>query len=73
MKIQYVSTYISMSEDGLVEKLLCPVDQSNLFSNQDLEDQIFLYCLECQYKKFIGLDLYNKMVKAVDLYNANFN
>jgi hypothetical protein len=62
-----------MSEDGLVEKLLCPVDQSNLFSNQDLEDQIFLYCLECQYKKFIGLDLYNKMVKAVDLYNANFN
>ena len=73
MKIQYVSTYISMSEDGLVEKLLCPVDQSNLFSNQDLEDQIFIYCLECQYKKFIGLDLYNKIVNKVDLINASIN
>jgi hypothetical protein len=67
MKIQYVSTYISMSEDGLVEKLLCPVDQSNLFCNQDLEDRIFLYCLECQYKNFIGLNLYNRIIKAVEL------
>jgi hypothetical protein len=56
-----------MSEDGLVEKLLCPVDQSNLFCNQDLEDRIFLYCLECQYKNFIGLDLYNRIIKAVEL------
>jgi hypothetical protein len=62
-----------MSEDGLVEKLLCPVDQSNLFSNQDLEDQIFLYCIECHYKKFIGLDLYNKIVNRVDLLNASIN
>lgn len=56
-----------MSEDGLVEKLLCPVDQSNLFCNQDLEDRIFLYCLECQYKNFIGLNLYNRIIKAVEL------
>ena len=56
-----------MSEDGLVEKLLCPVDQSNLFCNQDLEDKIFLYCLECQYKNFIGLGLYNRIIKAVEL------
>ena len=73
MRIQYVSTYISMSEDGLVEKLLCPVDQSILFCNQDLEDNIFLYCLECSYKNSIGLILYTKITKAVDLYNANIN
>lgn len=73
MRIQYVSTYISMSEEGLVEKLLCPVDQSILFSNQDLEDQIFLYCLQCEYKKFIGLSFYNKLVSAVDLVNVNNN
>ena len=66
MRIQYVSTYISMSEEGLVEKLLCPVDQSLLFSNQDLEDNIYLYCLECEYKKNIGLATYNEMVKAVN-------
>ncbi len=66
MRIQYVSTYISMSEEGLVEKLLCPVDQSLLFSNQDLEDNIYLYCLECEYKKNIGLATYNEIVKAVN-------
>jgi len=62
-----------MSEDGLVEKLLCPVDQSNLFCNQDLEDRIFLYCLECQYKNFIGLDLYNRIIKTVELKYVNNN
>jgi hypothetical protein len=42
-----------MSEDGLVEKLVCPVDQSILFCNQDLSDKIYLYCLECEYNKNI--------------------
>lgn len=65
MRVQYVSTYISMSEEGLVEKLLCPVDQSILFCNQDLEDNIYLYCLECEYRKNIGLNTYNEIVRAV--------
>jgi DNA-directed RNA polymerase subunit M/transcription elongation factor TFIIS len=54
-----------MSEEGLVEKLLCPVDQSILFCNQDLEENIFLYCLECEYKKNIGSTTYEKIVKLV--------
>jgi len=66
MRVQYVSTYISMSEEGLVEKLLCPVDQSILFCNQDLVDNIYLYCLECEYKKNIGINTYEKIVKTVD-------
>jgi hypothetical protein len=70
MRIQYVSTYISMSEEGLVEKLLCPVDQSLLFCNQDLEDNIFLYCLNCNYKKDLGLATYNKIVSEVESKNV---
>ena len=66
MRIQYVSTYISMSEEGLVEKLLCPVDQSLLFSNQSLKDQIYLYCLECEYKKELGLLSYENIVNEVN-------
>ena len=66
MKIQYVSTYISMSEDGLVEKLLCPVDQSILFCNQSLQDEVYLYCLECDYKKELGLSSYEKIVNEVN-------
>ena len=71
MRIQYVSTYISMSEDGLVEKLLCPVDQSILFSNQDLDDNIYLYCLECEYKKNIGTSTYENIVRSVQMINKN--
>ena len=69
MKIQYVSTYISMSEDGLVEKLLCPVDQSILFCNQDLEDNIFLYCLQCEYKSNMGSSRYENIVNLVEAQN----
>ena len=71
MRIQYVSTYISMSKDGLVEKLLCPVDQSFLFSNQDLEDNIYLYCLDCNYKSYIGINTYQNIVKEVESNGKN--
>lgn len=66
MKIQYVSKYLALAEEGLVEKTLCPIDQGLLLPNQDLEDNIFLYCLSCSYKNFIGLDWYNKIMESVN-------
>ena len=66
MRIQYVSKYISMSKEGLVENLLCPVDQSFLFCNQDIEDNIYLYCIECEYKNIIGLNTYSKIFSMVE-------
>lgn len=65
MKIQYVSKYIALSKEGLVPEMLCPEDQGPLFSNMDLEDSIYLYCLECNYRKIIGLSHYDKIVAAV--------
>lgn len=65
-KIQYVSKYIALSEEGLVPKIECPMDQGLLLSNLDLEDNIFMYCLSCSYKKFVGEKLYSDMEKAVN-------
>jgi len=65
MKIQYVSKYIALSEEGLVSKMVCPIDQGSLLSNLNSEDNIFLYCLSCNYKKNIGVKLYEDIVKAV--------
>jgi hypothetical protein len=65
-QIQYVSKYIALSEEGLVPRLECPMDQGLLQSNLDLEDNIYLYCLSCSYKKFIGEKLYNNIKKEVD-------
>ncbi len=64
-RIQYVSQYIALSEDGLVPRLECPMDQGLLQSNLDLEDNIYLYCLSCSYKKFIGEKLYIDMKERV--------
>jgi len=64
-RIQYVSQYIALSEEGLVPRLECPMDQGLLQSNLDLEDNIYLYCLSCSYKKFIGEKLYNEIKERV--------
>jgi len=66
LKIQLVSKYLSLAEEGLVQKMECPLDQGLLMPNQDFNDEIFLYCLSCEYKKFIGYKLYNKMKEAID-------
>ena len=65
-QIQYVSKYIALSEEGLVPKLECPMDQGLLLSNLDLEDNIYLYCLSCSYKKFIGEKAYTDMKRMVE-------
>jgi hypothetical protein len=66
MKIQYVSKYLNLAEEGLVPNLVCPMDQGLLFCNQDLEENIFLYCLICDYKNNIGSILYAKIVEQVE-------
>jgi hypothetical protein len=66
MQIQYVSKYIALSQEGLVPRLECPMDQGSLQSNLDLEDNIYLYCLSCDYKNNIGLEVYAKMKKMVN-------
>jgi hypothetical protein len=61
-----VSKYLSLAREGFVEKMECPLDQGLLFANTDLSDNIFLYCLSCNYKKHIGINMYNDMKRAVD-------
>jgi hypothetical protein len=64
-RIQYVSKYIALSEEGLVPRLACPLDQGLLLPNQTNEDEVYLYCLSCEYKKFIGFGFYDEIIKAV--------
>lgn len=66
MKVQYVSKYVALSEEGLVPKLECPMDQGPLLANMDLEDKVFLYCISCEYKNFIGISFYDKIVNMVN-------
>jgi DNA-directed RNA polymerase subunit M/transcription elongation factor TFIIS len=66
LRIQVVSKYLALAEEGLVSKLDCPLDQGLLVPNIDIEDNIFLYCLSCDYKKIIGLEYYDKLKREVE-------
>lgn len=66
MKIQYVSKYLDLAEQGLVEKIECPLDQGPVSVNMDIDESIFLYCLSCEYKKSIGILFYNKIKDMVE-------
>jgi len=66
MQIQYVSKYIALSEEGLVPRLECPMDQGSLLCNLDLEDNIYLYCLSCEYKNNVGIEVYEKIMSGVN-------
>ena len=65
MRLQIVSKYIALSEEGLVSKLECPLDQGLLMPNLDNNDDIYLYCLSCNYKNTMGLEVYDRIEKAV--------
>ena len=65
MKIQVVSKYLALAEEGLVSKVDCPLDQGLLMPNQTIDDKIYLYCLSCDYKNEIGLDFYGRMEETV--------
>ena len=64
-QIQIVSKYIALSQEGLVPRLNCPMDQGPLLVNQNLEDQVYLYCLSCEYKKFIGYEFYDDIISKM--------
>jgi hypothetical protein len=61
-----VSQYLTLAREGLVPQMDCPLDQGLLFANEDMEEKIFLYCLSCDYKKYIGIHLYKKMEVLVN-------
>mgnify|MGYP000390777433 CR=1 FL=1 len=64
-QIQTVSKYIALSEEGLVSKLECPIDQGLLFANLDVSGTIYMYCLSCEYKNYPGISFFDKISTEV--------
>lgn len=66
IKIQTVSKYLALAEEGLVPRIDCPMDQGLLMPNLTEDDSVFLYCLSCGYKKTIGINLHKEMAEAIN-------
>ena len=55
--------YQKLAGESKVPPLICPIDESVLMPNLTTNDELFLYCLDCNYKNFVGLELYNKVLQ----------
>jgi hypothetical protein len=66
LKIQIVSKYLTLAREGLVPNMDCPLDQGLLFANIDNDEQIFVYCISCEYKKYIGTKIYDNMKRILE-------
>jgi hypothetical protein len=58
--------YQELAGESKVPPLICPMDQVMLMPNLTLDDELYLYCLDCGYKNFVGLELYDKLVKYLE-------
>ena len=47
------------------------MDQGLLWCNIDNEDNIYLYCLSCTYKKNMGIELYDRIKSEVTRISGN--
>jgi hypothetical protein len=66
MKVQYVSEYLALAEKGLCPRLDCPMDKGPLLTNLDINDRVILYCISCDWKTVLGLQLYNQIKLEVN-------
>ena len=62
--------YQKLAGEQKVPPLTCPMDKSVLYPNLTHEDQLYLYCLECSYKNYMGLEMYEKLEKYVEKYHG---
>lgn len=67
MIIQVFNKYLLLSDIGKTKPLLCGLDNDHprLFANIDENDNIYLYCLACEYKMIPGIELYSRIEKIV--------
>ena len=73
MRIQAVNAYLKLVDENLAPKILCKSDKlhGRLFPElieSESGDSIDLYCLACDYRMTLGLDMYKRMFDIVWMY-----
>jgi len=73
MKIQVFSEYYNLAQAGRVKPLACPNHESDYdigeviywLNHKEENDKIVLYCTACGYKQFVGLQLYENVLREI--------
>lgn len=71
MDIRLFSKYYKLSLEDKVIPIQCGIDQFHpvMVPNIDEEDQIYLYCLACNFKIIPGTELYRNITECIDKLN----
>jgi hypothetical protein len=71
MLIQVIKEYILLSKDNSVPPFLCEWESEHglVYPNLDYDDRIYLYCLACDYKNYVGTETYELMKNLILMYN----
>ena len=76
MKIQIVSRYLELVDQGQAPPPVCKNDKEHgrVFARLDDDDEnITLWCLACEYNAQLGIAMYDKMFDIVWMYDENWN
>lgn len=71
MYLHLIKRYLMLADQGIFDRCDCPLDPDHgrLYSNLDMNDKIFLYCIYCKYKDYLGLNTLQDMAKKVLSYD----
>ena len=68
-QIFYLREFQKLALAGATLPLTCAKDNGILYTAVDAENNIHLFCLECESKLFPGSELISKIVAIVNEYN----
>ena len=68
MRIQAFSAFQDLARDGIVEPLMCFNKEhvNPLIPALNKNDEVYLWCLECDFKLNPGINLYEKIILALE-------
>lgn len=72
MYLHIIKRYLILADQGFFPQFTCENEEhGRLYSNLDLEDRIYLYCLFCNFKNYLGLNTIQDIVHKVMEYEIN--
>ena len=65
--IKEVNTYIDLVNQGRAEKIICPINETDMvIAKIDSDDKVFFYCMSCKTTFYPGIQLIQKIKSYID-------
>ncbi len=66
--IFYLRQYQELASSGITRPIICPRDTSMLHTGAS-DDDVYMFCLECDYRLFPGSNFIDTLVAVVKEHN----